>query len=474
MTNLIIALDNLSEEQAKQKIQEISDSCSQYMDRIIFKVNDLLALKWLEGIKSMVDDLGWNINMMLDPKWHDIPKTMRNYFKQLSVSWLAENSEYVTIHASNEYSWMKAAVDAKKEFNIKTKILAVTALTSLGEKWVQAVFDDTAKHAVLKMAKMAFEAWVDGIVCSPVEVDVLREIYGEEFIIVNPGIRFEDGDHHDQKRVLTPKLTKQQWSTDGVMWRWILEASDTKDAIYRYFDETEWVEYRGNQNKYEFEKLLYTGNWKELLSYIGAFYFRPEGWKYCRLASGLLSNAYINIGATERSYLVMERAGNELASQVHDKNIEADIVMGAQMWSIRSSLVLAEKLWIEDSIYTEKAWSDNKDMELKRHKINLEWKRVILSEDIVTKWSTLKKMIELVEIAGWKVVAIACVWNRYWKDNFNGVPLVSCYEPQAFDLYWDENTPEEQRKEYPKLPDNSEISPKPKNEWDDLVSSMRK
>ena len=83
-------------------------------------------------------------------------------------------------------------------------------------------------------------------------------------------------------------------------------------------------------------------------------------------------------------------------------------------------------------------------------------------------------MIELVEAAGWKVVAIACVWNRYWKDNFDGIPLVSCYQPEAFDLYWDESTSEEQRKEYPKLPENSKVSPKPKNEWDDLVDSMKK
>ena len=471
MTNLIIALDNLSEDAAVAKIKEISKECGEYMDRILFKVNDLLTLKGLEWIKSMIT--GTWARMMLDPKWHDIPKTISNNFQQLHNSWLWEDSEYVTIHASNDGEGIRAWVEKRNELWLNTKILAVTALTSLGEDGVQRIFDENAKHAVLKLAKIALDAWADGIVCSPLEVDILREVYGEKFIIVNPGVRFSDGDHHDQKRVLTPRLTKEQWSTDAVMWRGILQASDPIQAIHRYFNETEGVVYHGNQNKYEFDKLLYTGNWKELLSYIGAFYFRPEGWKYCRLASGLLSNAYINIGTTERSYLVMERAASELAHQIREMWIKADIVMWAQMWSIRSSLVLAEKLWIETSIYTEKDGDDNELMKLKRHDISLEGKKVVISEDIVTKWSTLRKMKSMIEDAGWEVVGIGCVWNRHGKDEFDWVPLVSCYVPEQFELYWDESTPDEQRKDYPKLPENSEVSPKPKNEWDELVDSMR-
>ena len=472
MVNLIIALDNLSEAEAKQRIQDILKQCSHFEERILFKFNDLLTLKWLEGIKSMIE---WTwAQLMLDPKWHDIPKTVANNFQQLYNSWLGEHSEYVTIHASNDGEGIRAWVQKRNELGLKTKILAVTALTSLWEDGTQRIFNETTKHAVLKLAKIALDAWADGIVCSPLEVDVLREVYWEKFIIVNPGVRFADGDHHDQKRVLTPAKTLEKGSTDAVMWRWILQASDPIEAIGRYFNETEGVTYHWNQNNYEFEKLLYTWDWKELLSYIWAFYFRPQGWKYCRLASGLLSNAYINIGTTERSYLVMKRAAHELAKQIREKDIQADIVMWAQMWSVRSSLVLAEKLWVDTSIYTEKSWNDNELMKLKRHEVPLKWKRVIISEDIVTKWSTLRKMKSMIEDAGWEVVAIGCVWNRHGKDNFDGIPLISCYQPEAFELYWDENTPEAQRKDYPKLSDDAKVSPKPKNEWDDLVASMRK
>lgn len=83
--------------------------------------------------------------------------------------------------------------------------------------------------------------------------------------------------------------------------------------------------------------------------------------------------------------------------------------MGAQMGSVRSSLVLAEKLGIEESIYTEKSGSNNEEMALKRHDISLAGRKVVISEDIVTKGSTLAKMKKMIEDAGGYVVAIACV-----------------------------------------------------------------
>jgi len=240
------------------------------------------------------------------------------------------------------------------------------------------------------------------------------------------------------------------------MWRWILQADDMIAAIQRFFIETSGVTYQPSAH-HQFEKLLYTWNWKELLSYIGAFYFRPEGWKYCRLTSKLISNAYINIG-----------------EKLRQKRIIPDVVMWAQMWSVRISLYLAEKLWVQESVYTEKTSNNNNEMKLKRHDISLKWKKIIISEDVVNRGSTLRYMVDIVNNLWGEVVGIACLANRHGKDNFDGIPLISCYEPESFELYWDEETPEEQRKNHPRIPEGSEISPKAKNEWDNLVASMRK
>jgi orotate phosphoribosyltransferase len=145
------------------------------------------------------------------------------------------------------------------------------------------------------------------------------------------------------------------------------------------------------------------------------------------------------------------------------------------MWSVRISSHLALALWINNwqSIYTEKWWEDWNWMLLKRHNIDLKNKKIILSEDIISAWSTIKKMTALVESLWWKVVAITCFWNRNGQEEFDWVPLLYCYKPPVFELYYDENTAVENIWNNPKLPENVSISLKPKNDWGELVESMR-
>lgn len=66
---------------------------------------------------------------------------------------------------------------------------------------------------------------------------------------------------------------------------------------------------------------------EDVLKYIGAIYIKPDNGSYVRLASGLLSNGYVNIGVAERNPYVLERASNELSSQIIEKNIKADVIM---------------------------------------------------------------------------------------------------------------------------------------------------
>lgn len=92
--------------------------------------------------------------------------------------------------------------------------------------------------------------------------------------------------------------------------------------------------------------------------------------------------------------------------------------MGAQMGSVRLSAFLGKSMSLSESIYTEK---DGDSMSLKRHDLGengLTGKRVILSEDVITKGSTLAKMIEIVKQGGGEVVAITCVVNRSGKDTY--------------------------------------------------------
>ncbi len=329
---------------------------------------------------------------------------------------------------------------------------------------------------------------------------------------------------NDTTKLLVPGFWRQWWSSDFFIpefdhsrsrfnaWRDVikdLESKNVSEARAAVLQRLEafltnlkalsvpwlWTRQFTVPAEFEFEKLLHTWSWWDLLWHIWSIYQRPESWAYCRLASELLRDRYINIWAEpERNYLVLERAGNELSEQLNKRLIKADVVMWAQMWSVRMSWVLGRKLWIEESIYAEKDWADNEKMVLKRHKVDLNWKNVILSEDIITQWTTIEKMIQIVKEWWWEVVAITCIWNRYWKDEFEWIPLISCFVPPAFDKWWDEETLARVRAKrltewktrdeieaeiqkiqaaYPKLLEWSTIAEKPKNVWNDLVQSMR-
>ena len=470
---LIVALDNLTEPEAKKVIEEISDKCREYMDDISFKVNDLLGDIWLKWVAEMFRWVKWGI--MLDPKWHDIPNTNANYIRKIAYRRLWDKANFVTMHASNWYKSLKEAVKVRDELGLKTKILAVSALTSLDDSDTNQIFDENAKHSVLKLAKSGLKAWIDWIVCSPLEVEALRNVFRDfDFEIIVPWIRFEWWGNQDHKRAMTPEEAISQWVTHAVMWRPILQSGNVGEAIARFFNEIKWVWYATDEQRYEYERLLYTGSWEELLKYIWAYYERVEWGKYLRLASWLISDVFINISVAEKKYLVLERAANEMSEEIRSIWIETDLIMWAQMWSIRISLYLAEKLWIDESIYSEKWWENDKDMMLKRHDMDLKWRKVILSEDITTKWTTLDKMIELVRERWWEVVAITCLWNRYWKESFKWIPLINCFTPPPFKLYYDDKTPKEVRWNHPRLPEGAEICEKPKNNWKELTMSMRK
>ncbi|EKE28805.1 MAG: Orotidine 5'-phosphate decarboxylase [uncultured bacterium (gcode 4)] len=473
---IIIALDSLDRVNVKSIIKEILSDWN-LEDIVIFKVNDLLWEIWLEWMKRLEMELinEWisqeKLHWMLDPKWNDIPNTIENYFKKLKESDL-KNVDYVTIMASGWSEMIRKAVMKRNELKLETKILAVTVFTSFDINWAKNVYNEEINHQILKLSQLALVAWAHWLVCSSEETRMLKEVFSQkDFELVTPWIRLEEAViWDDQKRINTPEAAIIAWATHIVIWRPILNSENKIKTIKHISERIKWISYiEAEIKKYSFEKILYTWNWEELLKYIWAIYKKPENWYFVRLASKLLSDWYVNIWATERNFRVMEKAWNELALRLNEMDIKWDVIMGAQMWSIRLSLVLAKYLNLEESIYTEKDWDD---MVLKRHEINLEGKKVILSEDVITKWSTLEKMIKIVNDLWWEVVAITCVANRSQKNDFNWIPLISCYSPEPFGLYFDEKTPSENIWKALPIPEWAMIIEKPKNEWEKLVKSM--
>tara|TARA_B100001540_G_C15791609_1_gene635684 strand:+ start:1215 stop:1889 length:675 start_codon:yes stop_codon:yes gene_type:complete len=154
-----------------------------------------------------------------DLKLHDIPNTCVSAIK--AIRDLKIN--YLTIHIS---SGLKALSSAKK-ISGKIKLIGVTILTSLDNKSLKEIgFNKDVKKLVLHQAKLAAKAKLDAIVCSPLEVSIVKKVFKKE--IITPGIRF-NLKNDDQKRILTPKQAYKNGSDWLVIGRPITKGNIKKN-----------------------------------------------------------------------------------------------------------------------------------------------------------------------------------------------------------------------------------------------------
>ena len=137
-----------------------------------------------------------------DYKFCDIPNTCVSAMKSIKDL----NFNYVTIHISSGLDALKAV----KKVSGRTKLIGVTILTSLNNKALKEIgYSNKVKKIVIEQAKLANKAKLDAIVCSPMEVDIVKKVFKKE--IITPGIRFKKK-KDDQKRTLTPKQAYQNGS----------------------------------------------------------------------------------------------------------------------------------------------------------------------------------------------------------------------------------------------------------------------
>ncbi len=161
-----------------------------------FKIGYKFGLEFLnsKGSRDFILKLKNKITFG-DYKFADIPNTCSSAIK--AVSDLKFN--YITIHISSGLNALKQA----KKVSGKTKLVGVTILTSLDNKLLKEIgYNKTVKSIVIKQAKLANKAKLDAIVCSPMEVNLIKKVFKKE--IITPGIRF-NSKVDDQKRTLTPK-----------------------------------------------------------------------------------------------------------------------------------------------------------------------------------------------------------------------------------------------------------------------------
>ncbi len=168
-----------------------------------FKIGYKFGLEFINSkygrkfISKMRDEI-----IFIDLKLHDIPNTMSSAL--ISLKDLKIN--YLTVHIS---SGLKALKEVKKVSG-KIKIVGVTTLTSLDVKDLKSLgYKKKLKDVVKLQSKLAQKANLDGIVCSPHEIKLVKKFFSKE--IITPGIRI-GSKKNDQKRVMTPKAAFKQGS----------------------------------------------------------------------------------------------------------------------------------------------------------------------------------------------------------------------------------------------------------------------
>jgi orotidine-5'-phosphate decarboxylase len=175
------------------------------------------------------------VPIFLDLKLHDIPNTVAGAITSL----LPLKPDFVTLHAAGGPAMMKAAADAAaKAGKARPKLLAVTVLTSLDSADLAATGQDvdTARQ-VVRLATLAKESGMDGVICAPAEIAPLRAALGKDFILMVPGIRPAWAEAGDQKRTMTPREALDAGATYLVIGRPITKDKDPTGAARRIAEE---------------------------------------------------------------------------------------------------------------------------------------------------------------------------------------------------------------------------------------------
>ncbi len=154
-----------------------------------------------QGPAGIARIVALGLPVFADVKFHDIPNTVAGAARAVGETGI----EIFNVHAAGGAAMMRAAAEEAARFHPRPKVIAVTVLTSLADADLESVGQKAPASAqVTRLAKLAQESGLDGVVCSPQEIGLVRQACGAEFLIVTPGVRPAGAALGDQRRVMTP------------------------------------------------------------------------------------------------------------------------------------------------------------------------------------------------------------------------------------------------------------------------------
>ena len=220
MSDIIVALDLSSREQALDLVDRLGDAVGFY------KVGSPLFTRTGPSLVTELRARGKRV--FLDLKYHDIPNTVAGAVEAAA----ALDVELLTLHASGGEAMLRAAREAVGDDG--PRLLGVTILTSFNAVDVEQVWNKqiiSVRDEVARLAALAVDAGLHGVVTSPLEVESLKRRHGADLIMVTPGIRPTGAGVGDQARTATPEFAARAGSDYLVIGRPVITADDPQEVV---------------------------------------------------------------------------------------------------------------------------------------------------------------------------------------------------------------------------------------------------
>lgn len=221
---IIVALDVPDEEAAARLLEQLGGSIC------FFKIGLQLFCKCGPPIVRRVQETGAKV--FLDLKFHDIPNTVRH----AAESACALGVDMLTIHLSGGAAMIRAAVAGAEKSS--ALVLGVSVLTSSTRETLREVaVDAPVEDQVLRLARLGLENGLRGVVASPQEISLLRQVFNNKLTIVTPGVRPEWAAANDQQRTLTPWAAVKAGADFLVIGRPITAHANPREAAEKIIAE---------------------------------------------------------------------------------------------------------------------------------------------------------------------------------------------------------------------------------------------
>ena len=226
--SVIIACDFKDKEETLNFLNKFED------EKLYLKIG--MELFYSEGPEIVREIKKRGHKIFLDLKLHDIPNTVEKAMKSLANL----DVDMTNVHASGTIKMMEAGLRGlTKEDGTRPILIAVTQLTSTSQEVMEQdlLIKENIEDVVMHYAENSKKAGLDGVVCSPLEVQAVKRKCGKDFLTITPGIRFSTDSKDDQSRITTPAKAKELGSDYIVVGRTITKAENPQEAYRKCVED---------------------------------------------------------------------------------------------------------------------------------------------------------------------------------------------------------------------------------------------